>query len=113
MCNSKIKTHKLRDRFPPKLIPWYGYVRTYFLFFCTLERSFLFRPRVFSRALGGGARREPAFILQRKLGPQPGFVERALGVHSREELALFAGPLSAEPEPTRTMETHRKEIRKK
>ena len=41
---------------------------------------FLCRPRVFSRALGSGARREPVRTPQPKCGPWPRSVARALGV---------------------------------
>ena len=43
---------------------------------------FLFRPRVFSRALGSVACREPAGTTRRKCGPWPTSVARALGLQS-------------------------------
>ena len=43
-----------------------------------------FRPRIFSRALGSGARREPARTRRRKCGPWPRSVARARGVQSRK-----------------------------
>ena len=67
----------------------------------------LFRRRVFSRALGCGARRAREYT-RRKCGPRPGFVARALGVQSRGELALSVGSISAEPEPTKPPETFRR-----
>ena len=42
---------------------------------------------------------------RRNFGPRPGSVARGLGVLSLGELALFEGSPSAEPKPTRTMET--------
>ena len=48
---------------------------------------------------------DPACTLRRKCGPWPGSVARALGVQSRDELALFAGSFSSQPEPIRSMET--------
>ena len=50
--------------------------------FLALRHFFLFRPRVFSRALGSVARREPAGTPRRKCGPWPRSVARALGVRS-------------------------------
>ena len=57
---------------------------------------------LFAAEHAGGA----ACTLRRKLGPRPGSVTRAPGIQSCGELALFAGSLSAEPEPSRTTETH-------
>ena len=51
------------------------------------------------------ARRRAACTLRRECGPPPGSVARALGIQSRGELALFAGSLSAQPDPSRSMET--------
>ena len=72
--------------------------------FCTSPCISLPAAGVFS-ALGCGARRGPACTLQSKIGPRPGSVARALGVQSRSELPLCARSLSAEPEPTRHIET--------
>ena len=49
-------------------------------FFFPEYASFLFRPLVFSRALGGGACRGPACTPRCKFGSRPGSVARALGV---------------------------------
>ena len=46
--------------------------------------SFIILPRVFSRALGCGARRGPACTPWCKCGSRPGSVARALGVQSRD-----------------------------
>ena len=45
-----------------------------------------------------------------KFGPHRGSLVRSPGVQNRGELALFAGSLSAEPEPSRTIETHTKQM---
>ena len=74
------------------------------------SHALLFRSRVFSRALGCGARRGPACTLRSKIGPRPGSVASALGVQSRGELALFVGSLSAKPDLSKTMETHTKYV---
>ena len=79
-------------------------VRTKFIIFAHCH-AFLFRPRIFSRALGCWAHRGSACTQRRKFGPRLGSVARALGIQSRGGLALVAGSLSAEPEPTRHMET--------
>ena len=47
--------------------------------FLALWHFFLFRPLVFSRALGSVARREPARTPRRKFGPWSMSVARALG----------------------------------
>ena len=60
--------------------------------------------RFFSRALGCGARRGPACAPRRKFGSRLGSVARALGVPSREILQAITGLLSAELEPSKTME---------
>ena len=65
---------------------------------------FLFRPRVFSRALGCGARRGPAWYTGRKFGARPGSVARARGVQSRESWQVITGSLSVEPEPNQAHE---------
>ena len=44
-------------------------------------KTFLFCPRLFSRALGCGARRGAACTRRCKCGPRPGSVTRALGAH--------------------------------
>ena len=63
---------------------WYDIsLRTNWTFFCT-SAFFLFRSRIFSRALGCGARRKPACPLRCKCGPWSRTVARALGVQSRE-----------------------------
>ena len=43
--------------------------------------------------------------LQHIFGPRPGSVARALGVQSRASWPFFTRSLSAEPEPSRSMET--------
>ena len=73
------------------------------VFFLHLH-DFLRRPRVFSHALGCGARRGPAFTQRRKFGPREGSVARALGVQSREIGQVITGVLSAELEPSKTIE---------
>ena len=45
---------------------------------------------------------------RRKFGPRPGSVASAVGVQSRASWQEITGSLSAEPEPSRTMETHTK-----
>ena len=82
-------------------------VRTKCTFFAEYK-SFLFRPWVFSRDLGCGARRGAACTPQRKFGSRPGFVARALGVQSREIWQVIAGSLSDQLEPTRPMENPKK-----
>ena len=78
-------------------------------FLTHVGHAFPSRQRVFSGTLGCcGERRGGACTLQRKLGPRLGSVARALGVQSRGELTLFAGPFRAEPEPSRALETHTK-----
>ena len=58
---------------------YYEYVQMCFL---AHRHFFLFRPRVFSHALGCVARREPALTPRRKFGPWPRSVARALEVQS-------------------------------
>ena len=65
-------------------LPVYTYITMYKSFFFAHWHFFLFRPLVFSHALGSGTRREPARTRRRKCGPCPRFVERALGVQSRK-----------------------------
>ena len=50
--------------------------------FLAHRHFFLFRPRVFSRALVPGARREPAGAPRRKCGPWVTSVARALGIQN-------------------------------
>ena len=57
--------------------------------------TFYFRPRVFSRALGCGARRGPT-CTRCKCGSRPGSVARALDLQSREIWQLTRGSLSDE-----------------
>ena len=52
--------------------------------FLALRHFLLFRPRVFYRALGSVARREPAGTPGRKCGLWPTSVARALGVQRRK-----------------------------
>lgn len=59
----------------------------------------------FSRSQPRGVQ-GPRLCTARKFGPRSDAVTRALGVRSRGVLALFAGLLSAEPEPSRMLETH-------
>ena len=75
-----------------------------FQFFVPEYKTFLFRPRVFSRALGCGARRGPACVQWCKCGFRPGSVARALGVQSREIWQVIAGLRSDQLEPTRSMQ---------
>ena len=63
--------------------------------FFARRQPFLFRPRVFSLALGCGARTGGAYTR---------YPTRPLGVQSHDELALFTGSLYAEPEPSRSIE---------
>ena len=69
------------------------------------SHAFLRRPWVFSRALGCGARREPACTSRRKCGSRPGSVARALGVQSYEIWQVITGLLSDQLDPTRPMQT--------
>ena len=55
-----------------------------YLFIFRHRHFFLFRPRLYSRVLGSGARKEPARTPQRKCGPRPRSEARALGVQSHE-----------------------------
>ena len=64
-------------------------------------QNFLFRSRVFSRALGCGARRGPACTPRCKCGSRPGSVARSLGVQSYEIWQENTGSLSDQLEPTR------------
>ena len=75
-----------------------------FIKLCVLPeyKTSLFRPRVFSRALGCGARRRPACTPRCKCGSRSGSVARALGVRSREIWRVPRGSLSAQPEPHKT-----------
>ena len=67
---------------------------------------FLFGPRVFSRALGSGARRQLAQTPRRKCGPWPRSVARALGINGRENWRVTTGGHSERLEPSRPMQTH-------
>ena len=69
--------------------------------FSALRHFFLFRPRVFSRALGSGARSEPARAPRRKCGPWPRSVAHTLGVRSRENWQVTTGRHSEHVEPSR------------
>ena len=71
--------------------------------FLVLRIFFLFRPRVFSRAPGSGARREPARAPRRKCGPWSRSVARALGVQKSQ---VTTGRPSEHVEPSRPMQTH-------
>ena len=66
---------------------------------------FLFGPRVFSRALGSGARREPAQTPRRKCEPWPRSVARALGVQSRDNWQVTTGEHFKHVQPSRPMQT--------
>ena len=68
-------------------------------------KTFLFQPRVFSRALGCGARRGAACTPRRKCRPRPDPVTCALGVQSCAIWRVIAGSLSAELGPTKPIET--------
>ena len=76
----------------------------YKIYFFPEYKTFLLRPRVFSRALDCGARRGPA-CTRRKFMSRPGSVARALGVQSRETWQVIAGLVSDQLEPTRPMQT--------
>ena len=65
----------------------------------------LFRPGVFPRALGSGARKEPARTPRHKCGPWPRSVARALGVQSREKWQVTTGRHSEHVESSRPMQT--------
>ena len=66
----------------------------------------LFRPWVFSRGLGCGARRRPACTLRCKCGPWTRSVASALGVQSHENRQVSTGRHSERLEPSRRMQTH-------
>ena len=68
---------------------------------------FLFRPRIFSRALGRGSRGGGACTPRCKCGSRPDSVARALGVQSREIWQVTTESLSDQPEPSRSIETPR------
>ena len=53
-----------------------------------------------------GARRGAACTPRRKFGSRAGSVARALGAKSREIWQVVVGSLSAELEPSKTMESH-------
>ena len=80
------------------------------LFFLA-HRHFLFRPRVFSSALGSVAHREPARTPWRKFGPWPRSAARALGVQSRENWQVTTGGHSEHVEPSRPMQTRVKVLK--
>ena len=81
--------------------------RSYF----TLRQTFLFRPPVFSRALGRGARRGAACARRCKCGCRPRSMARAPGVQSREIWQVTTGSLFAELEPSKKTENpHIKKI---
>ena len=65
-------------------------------------QNFLFWPRVFSRALGCGARRGPD-CTRYKCASRPGSVASALGVQSPQIWRVITGSLSAQPEQRRTL----------
>ena len=73
--------------------------------FFALWQAFLFRPRIFSRALGCGARGGGACALRCNFWPRPGSEAHVLGVRSRASWLLFTGLLFATPSLPRTMET--------
>ena len=75
-------------------------------FFLAHRQFYLFRPRVFSRALGSGARRQLAQTPRRKCGPWPRSVARALGINGRENWRVTTGGHSERLEPSRPMQTH-------
>ena len=69
--------------------------KMYFFAYCW--QPFLFRPRVFPRALGFGVRRGPECILRHKFAPRTGSVAHVLGVESRASWVIFTGLRSATP----------------
>ena len=64
------------------------------------------RPRIFSRALGCGARRGPACTLRHKPGPRLGSVARGLGAQSRASWEMITGSVSASPSLARQWKPH-------
>ena len=60
-----------------------SFVALYVCVFLHIDIFLLFRPRVFSRALGSGARREPAETPRRTFEPWPRSVARTLGLQCR------------------------------
>ena len=68
-------------------------------------KTFLFRPRVFCRALGCGERRGPDCTPRCKCGSRPGSVARVLGVQSREIWQVTTASLSDQLEPFRPVQT--------
>ena len=67
--------------------------------------DFLWRPLVVARALGCGARREARLYATAQVWVPGGLVARALGGQSREIWHVVTGLLSAELEPSETMES--------
>ena len=79
-------------------------INMYYKVFGGSLHAFLRRSWVLSRALGCGARRGPVCTPRRKFGSRAGSVARALGAQSREIWQVITGLLSAELEPSKTME---------
>ena len=71
---------------------------------CLHLHAFFRLSLVFSRALARAARRGAACTPRGKFGSRVGSVARAPGVQSREIWQLITGLLSAELEPSKTME---------
>ena len=67
-------------------------------------KTFLLWPRVFSRALGCGARRGLACTPRCKCGSRAASVARALGVQNRGIWRVTTGSLCDESQPTRPVE---------
>ena len=81
------------------------YVTKYQTHFLWTFARFSPAPVGLSRALGCRARRGATCTPRRKFGSRVGSMARALGVRSREMWRVITGSLSAELEPSKSMET--------
>ena len=88
---------------------WYGSVRYDEILLGAKKKNahlhaFLRRSWLFSRALGCGARREPACTPRCNFGSREGSVARILSVQSRKIWQVIAAIISAELQPSKIME---------
>ena len=86
---------------PPSFIGFPG-LHIYMCVFLALRHLFLFRPRVFPRALGSVARREPVRTPHASLGPSQGPWHVLWG----SKWQVRSGRDSEHVEPSRPMQTH-------